>query len=183
MELTPTFQHEKTTMAIRYRPTLMIYQYQIDPEMGWMNARIQTFYIHVCINGREWLARRMDRAGLKYSRQDNCFPWIEDLKQAQGLMDEQLQTDWASRLQPAAARLNPLHERIFAQFDATYYWSSVQCEWATDIVFRAGALQRLEPLLRHRLLNFSSPDVLRFGDDSWVGGAGLDRSRRRSLPV
>jgi len=24
LELTPTFQHEKTTMAIRYRPTLMI---------------------------------------------------------------------------------------------------------------------------------------------------------------
>ena len=34
LELTPTFQHEKTTMAIRYRPTLMIYHYPIDPEMG-----------------------------------------------------------------------------------------------------------------------------------------------------
>jgi hypothetical protein len=180
MELTPTFQHDKTTMAVRYRPTLVIYHYRIDPEFGWMNARIQTwfpFYIHVCINGREWLARRMNREGLKYCRQDNCFPWIEDLKQAQGLMDEQLQTDWASRLQPAAARLNPLHERIFAQFDATCYWSSVQCEWATDVVFRAGALQRLEPLLlRHGLLNFSSPDVLRFwGRRIGVSGAGLDR--------
>jgi hypothetical protein len=78
-ELTPTFQHHKTGMAVRYRPTLMIYQYQIDPEMGWMHARIQTwfpFYVHVCINGREWLAHQMDRAGLSYSRQDNCFPWV-----------------------------------------------------------------------------------------------------------
>jgi hypothetical protein len=180
MELTPTFQHEKTTMAVRYRPTLVIYHYRIDPEFGWMNARIQTwfpFYIHLCLNGREWLAGRMNREGMKYCRQDNCFPWIEDLKQAQGWMDEQLQTNWASRLQPVADRLNPLHERIFSQFDATYYWSSVQCEWASDILFRPGALQRLEPLLlRHGMLNFSSPDVLRFwGRRIGVSGPGLDR--------
>src|SRR5690242_16627769 len=52
MELTPTFQREKTAMAVRYRPTLMIYQYQIHPEWGWMHARIQTWFplcIHVCI--------------------------------------------------------------------------------------------------------------------------------------
>ena len=89
MELTPTFQHEKTTMAVRYRPTLMIYQYQIHPEWGWMHARIQTwfpFYIHVCINGREWLARRMEGDGLGYVRQDNCFPWVEDAQRAQRLL-------------------------------------------------------------------------------------------------
>jgi hypothetical protein len=166
LEMTPTFQHEKTTMAVRYRPTLVIYHYQIDPEMGWMHARIQTwfpFYIHVCINGREWLARRMDREGLKYSRQDNCFPWIEDLPRAQHLFDEQLQVNWAERLQPFADRLNPLHAEIFQKFDSQYYWSGFQCEWASDIVFQPGALRRLEPLLlRHGLLNFSSADVLRF---------------------
>jgi hypothetical protein len=31
-------------MAVRYRPTLMIYHDQIDPEMSWMNARIQTWF-------------------------------------------------------------------------------------------------------------------------------------------
>jgi len=48
--LTPTFQHYKTDMAVRYRPTLVIYHYQIDPHMGWMHARIQTWFpfsIHV----------------------------------------------------------------------------------------------------------------------------------------
>lgn len=166
LELTPTFQHDKTTMAVRYRPTLVIYHYQIDPEMGWMHARIQTwfpFYIHLCINGREWLARRMDREGLRYSRQDNCFPWIEDLNRAQHLFDEQLQVNWAERLQPFAERLNPRHAEIFQNFDAEYYWSGLQCEWASDILFRPGTLHRLEPLLlRHGLLNFSSADILRF---------------------
>ena len=49
------------------------------------------------------------------------------------------------------------------KFDAAYYWSAFQCEWATDTLFRPGALARLEPLLlRHGLLNFSSADILRF---------------------
>jgi hypothetical protein len=39
----------------------------------------------------------------------------------------------------------------------------LQSEWATDVVFRPGELRRLEPLLlRHGLLSFSSPDVMRF---------------------
>jgi hypothetical protein len=46
-----------------------------------MNARIQTwmpFTIQICLNGREWLARQMDAAGIRYRRRDNCFTWIED---------------------------------------------------------------------------------------------------------
>jgi len=73
----------------------VIYHYQIDPDMGWMHARIQTwfpFYVHLCINGREWLARSMDRQGLQYFRQDNCFPWIQDISRAQQLMDQQLES-------------------------------------------------------------------------------------------
>jgi hypothetical protein len=96
MELSPTFQHEKTAMAVRWRPNLAIYQYQIDPQFGWCHARIQTwfpFYIHVCIDGREWLARRMDREAIRYSRQDNCFPWIENCGRAQELFDEQTRLD------------------------------------------------------------------------------------------
>jgi len=72
MELSPTFRHEKTRMAVRWRPSLVIYHYQIDPRFGWCHARIQTwfpFYIHVCINGREWLARRLDEVGIRYCRQ------------------------------------------------------------------------------------------------------------------
>jgi len=154
-------------MEVRPRPTLVVYQFRIDPEFGWMHSRIQTwfpFYIHVCINGREWLGRRMDAAGMHYLRQDNCFPWMEDIARAQCLMDEQIHVDWNTRLQSFADRLNPLHQHIFRNFDAaTYYWSAFQCEWATDVMLRPGALRRLEPLLlRHGLLNFSSPDILRF---------------------
>jgi hypothetical protein len=166
MELSPTFQHEKTTMVVRWRPNLVIYHYRIDPQFGWCHARIQTwfpFYIHVGINGREWLARRLDQVGIRYSRQQNTFPWVEDCPRAQELFDEQLRVDWNQSLQPFAERLNPLHAEIFRKFSTQYYWSAFQCEWATDVLFRPGCLARLEPLLlRHGLLNFSSADVLRF---------------------
>ena len=166
MELSPTFQHEKTTMAVRWRPNLAIYHYQIDPLLGWCHARIQTwfpFYVHICINGREWLARRMDESGIRYCRQQNTFPWVENCHRAQELFDEQLRIDWNQSLQPFAQRLNPLHAEIFRKFTTEYYWSAFQCEWATDILLRPGCLARLEPLLlRHGLTNFSSADVLRF---------------------
>jgi hypothetical protein len=44
-----------------------------------MHARIQTWFpfaVQICLNGREWLARAMDAAGLGYVRRDNCFTWL-----------------------------------------------------------------------------------------------------------
>ena len=38
LEMAPTFQHEKTEMAMRQRPCLTIYQYRLDPEFGWMST-------------------------------------------------------------------------------------------------------------------------------------------------
>lgn len=166
MEMAPTFQHDKTSMVMRPRPCLTIYHYRLDPEFGWMHARIQTWFpfcIHVCINGREWLSRRMDQERLRYFRQDNCFPWIEDVPRAQQLFEEQLTVNWTEKLQPFAQRLNPLHEEIFRNYPSAYYWTAFQCEWATDVLFRPGTLARLSPLLlQHAMLGLSSPDVMRF---------------------
>jgi hypothetical protein len=166
MEMAPTFQHEKTSMVMRPRPGLTIYHYRLDPEFGWMHARIQTWFpfcIHVCLNGREWLSRRMDREGLRYFRQDNCFPWIEDIPRAQQLFQQQLTASWTQELQRFAQRLNPLQEEIFQNYPSTYYWTAFQCEWATDVMFRPGTLARLSPLfLQQAMLGLSSPDVMRF---------------------
>jgi hypothetical protein len=166
MELAPTFQHEGTRMVIRRRPSLALYHYLIHPEFGWMFAQIQTWFpfaIHIYLNGREWLARRMDKEKLGYVRQDNCFPWIEDYGRAQALLNEQLKMNWETSLSPLAQRLNPLHQEIFAKFNTNYYWTVPQCEWATDVVFQPGALERLTPrFLEHGMLSFSSPDVMQF---------------------
>ena len=97
----------------------MLYAYQKHPELGFLYARIQTwfpFQIQVGMNGREWLARQMDREKLSYRQHQNCFTFIEDFPRAQQLMDEQLKTDWPALLDSFGRQLNPLHEEIFELF-------------------------------------------------------------------
>lgn len=162
-----SFEHRGTNMIRRERASGALYHYMIHPEAGWAYARIQTwfpFQIQIGINGREWLARQMDREGLKYRQQGNCFTWIEDYKRAQHLLDQQLKTNWAELLQSFAGLLNPVHDRIFERYPASYYWTCHQSEWATDLVFRdAHFLKRLMSILvSHGMLSFSSVDVLRY---------------------
>ncbi len=160
-------ESKKLEVVSRTRKCLFLYHYSIHPVFGFMHARIQTWFpfsMQICLNGREWLARQMDRAGLRYVRQDNCFPWIEDFPRAQRLMDAQRRTHWPKELDAIARQLNPIHEEIFRRFQVHYYWTTHQSEWASDIAFRDRAvLQRLYPLLIHyAVTSFGSPQVLRF---------------------
>jgi len=155
------------TLEPRRRKCLFLYHYWMDAELGFMHARIQTWFpftIRVCLNGREWLARQMDRDGLRYVRADNCFLHIEQPDEAQRLLDAQLRTDWPTRLQEIARRLNPVHEQMLAPYRVEYYWSTYQSEWATDVMFeRPRALATLYgPLTRQAIAAFGSRDVMRF---------------------
>jgi len=158
---------KKLELVSRLRKCLFLYHYAIHPVFGFMNARIQTWFpfpVQICLNGREWLARQMEAEGLKYVRQDNCFPWIEDFPRAQQLLDQQWKLPWRKPLDAIARQLHPRHGELFDQFPASYYWSTFQSEWATDLVFREpGELKRLYPILvHHALTTFASPDVMRF---------------------
>jgi hypothetical protein len=77
-KVSPDRESRKLHVKARTRKCLHLYHYWMDPELGFMSARIQSWFpfpIQVCMSGREWLARQMDAAGLKYVRQDNCFAW------------------------------------------------------------------------------------------------------------
>ena len=167
VEPSPSFEHRGTHLVCRVKPCQVLYQYQIHPQVGWMYARIQTWFpfnIQVGLNGREWLARQMDQRGLKYRQQGNCLVWIEDYEEAQKLMHRQWEVNWAEFLKGFADELNPLHESLFERYPASYYWTCYQSEWATDIVFlQADFLKRWMPLLvRHGMLTYSSADVMRY---------------------
>jgi hypothetical protein len=158
---------KKLQLVPRIRKCKVLYHYFIDPVFGFMNARIQTwlpFNVQICINGREWLARQMDHAGIRYVRRDNCFTRIDDVKRAQDLMDEQLRLSWPSHLQRIARGLNPAHMEIFKGVDFDYYWSVYQSEWATDLMFKnTSSLAEIYPtLVLHGITTFSSADVMRF---------------------
>jgi hypothetical protein len=163
----PNGATKKLDFKLEPRKCLHLYHYLKHPIFGFMNARIQTWFpfrIQICLNGREWLARQMDQAGLRYVRQGNCFPWIENFAEAQRLMDEQLSTDWPAALNGIATMLNPIHAEIFRNFKVNYYWTTHQSEWAVDIRFpKSEDLKRLYPILvQHGMTTFGAPDVLRF---------------------
>lgn len=151
----------------RFRKCLHIYHYFFHPQFGFMSARIQTWFpltIQVCLNGRQWLSRQMDRQAMAYQQRGNCFTWIEDLSRAQELMDSLLRCSWSSFLDEIAEQLNPIHRELFGEFKLQYYWSVHQSEWATDILFKdSDKLAEIYPhLLRHGMSTFASPDVMRF---------------------
>ena len=76
---------KKLELQYRLRKCLFLYHYWIDDQFGWMSARIQSwlpFPIQICLNGREWLSRMMDRNGMSYRRDDNCFPWDRRFSQS-----------------------------------------------------------------------------------------------------
>jgi hypothetical protein len=157
----------KLEIQYRQRKCLHLYHYQIHPVFGFMHARIQTWFpfrIYVCLNGREWLARQMDHAGLRYVRRDNTFTWVEDVAAAQALFDQQLRAHWPQLLGEVADALNPAHAAIFAKAPVRYYWSAEQSEWASDVMFRSrAALQEVYPrLVRYAISAFGPADVLRF---------------------
>jgi len=144
-----------------------LYHYQFHPVFGFMNARIETwlpFNVQVCINGREWLARQLEAEGLEYMRQDNCVLWVEDFARAQALLDAQLRVNWPSLLDDLARQLNPAHDAIFGDFNAGYYWTTYQSEWATDVIFSdPGFLRHLYPrLVNHAITALGCGDVLRY---------------------
>jgi hypothetical protein len=150
----------------RWRKCLFFYHYRIDPQFGFMSGRIQTwlpFNIQFCVNGREWLSRQMDEAGIGYRRLENKFVWIEDVEKAQRLMDLQLKTRWPQTLDRLAGMLNPAHRDIFEGFPVGYYWTGYQTEWATDVTFKEPSeLARVYPALAMHAMRFTSGEVMRF---------------------
>lgn len=166
-KVVPDPKLKKLVLAPRERRCLHIYHYWIDPLFGFMSARIQTWFpfpIHVWLNGREFLARQMDRSSVKYERRENCFTRLGDTEKAQKLMDELLRIQWPSVLDEIAHRLNPEHKKIFGKYNANYYWTIHQSEWATDVMFTSPkALASIYPaLVRGGISTFSSNDVMRF---------------------
>jgi hypothetical protein len=146
---------------------LFYYHYFLDPRFGLLHVRTQTWFpftVHVCLNGREWLARQMDTAGIRYVKRDNCFIDIDDLPGARRLVDAQLQTNWPIRLDDWVRITNPAHDSLLASCPVPYYWSVEESEWASDIMFHSPeALAGLMPrLIRHGVETLTCVDVLRF---------------------
>jgi hypothetical protein len=160
-------ERQKLVLRPAFRKCLHFYHYWMDPDFGLMSARVQTwlpFTIHLCLNGRSWLARQMDRLGMAYRRERNCFLWFQDPAGAQRVMDRLLRLNWPAFLDKMAVRANPGLSDVLHGFPASYYWSADQTEWASDVMFRKPSdLAAIYPALaRGAITAFDGYDVLRF---------------------
>lgn len=154
-------------LSRRERKCLHHYLYLIDPEFGFMHVCIQGWIPYECqiyINGREWLARHLDRAGIGYVRWENSLLAVDDLEAAAELCERFAHKAWPRVLNAFARRLNPILPAIRAADYGGYYWVLDQAEIATDVMFktRPQLLEIWPDLVRHACLNVSSEDVLGF---------------------
>jgi len=159
-----------------------LYFYFDDPRYGFMNLRLQTwfpYHVQIALNGREWLRRSLERAGLDFVARGNKFVHVDDYARAQRLLDRQLDTRWERLLQGLAAQAFPAQQAILGPH-LSYYWTLWQSEWATDFIFRSphDLAPLTQSLLRHAFLTGTSERVLRYLDRPLK----LDGTPRADLP-
>jgi len=167
----------KLELKLQWGKCMHLYFYWIHEELGFLHLRLQSwfpFLIQVCLNGREWLGRQMDKARMKYRREQNCYRWIGDIERAQALLHQQHQSEWCKVLAPLVSRCHPLSAEINAPIRQQYYWTAAETEYATDVMFRdRAALERIYPsLVHHAVMSFGAQQVLRFWGRSGRVGVG-----------
>lgn len=158
---------KKLQLHMAKRKCLHFYHYLIHPDFGLMHVRIQSWFpftVQVYVNGREWLARRLDKLGIGYVKQGNCFLSIDDYAAAQQESDKLAGYDWAGWLSSLVEFAHPAHKEMFPQGGMDHYWTVHQSEWATDVNFQSpGYLGKIYPqLTRGAILSFGAERVMRF---------------------
>lgn len=168
---TISIRRERSTRRLELvkqeRRCLHVYFYYLDPTFGLMHVRLQTWLpmpIQVCINGREYLARRMKRAGIGFEQRENCFVRIDDLPRAQKMLQDLERLNWPRVLDRFARQANPLLLRGSRPGLRSYYWTIRESEYATDVMFKdARRLRAVYPrLVDHAMKHMDSREVMRF---------------------
>ena len=149
------------------RKCLHYYFYYIDREFGFMHVRVESwlpFSIQVYVNGREYLARKLEKAGIEFEKYDNCFTRIDNIGRAQEILDSLVTRRWERMLNAVARRVNPLLDARSGLDLHGYYWTIRQSEVATDVMFKDAAdLEAIYPrLVKHAIEQFRCRDVMRF---------------------
>lgn len=171
-------------LRLEWGKCIHLYFYLVHAQLGLISLRLQTwfpFLVHICVNGREGLARQLTQAGIAFTRADNCLPSIADVPAAQALLDQQVHTRWDRLLTPLIEQFHPTHRRIQQIMPLDYYWTVAESEYATDVMFRdRAALQRIYPaLVHHSVMSFGAEQVLRFLGRKQSGSAVDVKTDRR----
>lgn len=141
MEGCPSFEpwHDKPTgrtfLKGREAKCLHYYFYFVSEEFGLCYLRVPTwapFRLQFYCNGHNWLAKQMTQLSIAFRQCDNTFLQIADIERAQALSDSFPVERLHRYLDEIAARYCP----AIHHFPNSYHWSTMQVEYATDLMFR-----------------------------------------------
>lgn len=139
------------------------YFYFMDEQLGLCYLRVPTwcpFRLQFYFNGHNWLANQLKQRGIAYKMLDNAFVHIDDYTVANQLANELDVEILHLRLDEFAQRYCP----VVTDLKLTYYWSIMQSEYATDLVFKSrDTLQAFYPPLLETLTHAVKPaDIATF---------------------
>jgi len=167
--------HDKVTGKTYLKPDsskcMTYYFYFMDEQLGLCYLRVPTwrpFRLQFYFNGHNWLANQLKQRGIAYKMLDNAFVHIADYTVANQLANEFDVEILHLRLDEFAQQYCPVVTDLNASTGSaqrlTYYWSIMQSEYATDLVFKSReALQAFYPLLLEILTHAVKPaDIATF---------------------
>ena len=153
----------KSFLKGRSGKCLHYYIYFIDPAWGLCYLRIPTwapFRAQFYCNGHNRLATALSQAGISHRLRDNLIVDVADYERAQALSD-------ALKVEELHHLLEAWIERLFpclGIFSSRYHWSIMQCEYATDLIFRRreDLAPLYDALVRGAVLVVKAEDVATF---------------------
>jgi hypothetical protein len=159
--------HDKVTGKTYLKPDsgkcMTYYFYFMDEQLGLCYLRVPTwcpFRLQFYFNGHNWLANQLKQRGIAYKMFDNAFVHIANYTVANQLANEFDVELLHLRLDAFAQHYCP----VVADLKLAYYWSVMQSEYATDLVFKSrDTLQAFYPLLLETLTHAVKPaDIATF---------------------
>ena len=140
--------HDKATGKTYLKPDsskcMTYYFYFMDEQLGLCYMRVPTwcpFRLQVYFNGHAWLANQLKERGIAYEMLDNAFVHIADYTVANQLANEFDVEILHHRLDELAQQYCP----VVTDLRLTYYWSIMQSEYATDLVFKSQDTLQVSP--------------------------------------
>ena len=163
-----------------------LYTYLDHPDYGFMSIRMQTWFpyrIQIAVNGREWLARQLEKAGVGFTRVGNKIHEVEDFSAMQPLLDKQLRTDWCSMLDSFVPIAFPTIRSALDNDLLHYSWNVWQSEWASDLLFksRADLDEIIDAVVRHAFIGGHPERLLRYFARSLRKDGHVNRNFKGSL--
>jgi hypothetical protein len=170
-----SFPRHGNLIDLVWRYVNVYYFYLQDPQCGRMFLRLCPYFpfnAQVCLNGHEWLARRLHHEGIAFRQKDNAFIDCADPQRLQELADSFSPEPVTQAVDHALSQWLPYFTPVERERDYRHEVFCSQVEYCDNLIFhRQAALHRLFERLLDLNRSIGQPDKLAviFGrSQSWA---------------